>query len=66
MCACDGTCSAFFPLDDPNFLSWPMPYYFGVPSNAATAPDQLFGNALSCNREAQVHLETCKPAVNLL
>jgi hypothetical protein len=46
-------CSAFFPLTDENFASWPMPYLLGEPRNATTAPDSLFGHALSCNRNAQ-------------
>ena len=47
-------CSAFFPLTDAAFASWPIPYFLGEPRHATTAPDALFGRALSCNRNAQV------------
>ena len=50
--------SAFFPLTDAAFASWPIPYFLGEPRNATTAPDALFGHALSCNRNAQVQTLT--------
>jgi hypothetical protein len=50
--------SAFFPLTDAAFASWPIPYFLGEPRNATTAPDALFGHALSCNRNAQVQMSS--------
>lgn len=52
-------CSAFFPLTDEALASWPVPYFLGEPRHATIAPDSLFGNALSCNRNAQVHRSSC-------